>query len=401
VHAGVAAVTAEEPCVENLDNLDLLDIHSRLSDEERLVRSTVARFVDEQVLPVIAECFVAHRFPMELIPELGRLGMLGSTLREYGGPGLNEICYGLICEELERGDSALRSFVSVQSSLVMYPIFSFGSAAQKQRWLPSLATGEAIGCFGLTEAHGGSDPASMRSHAKRDGGDWILRGSKIWITNGSIADVALVWAKTDDGVRGFLVEKGTPGFSARDIMEKFSLRASVTSELFFDDVRVPDDMVLPGAVGMSAPLQCLNQARYGIAWGAVGAARACLAEALAFTASRRLFGRALAERQAVQLRLADIARRIGTAQLLALHLGRLKNEGRLHPVQVSLGKWNNVRMALETARECRELLGAGGISVEFQAIRHMLNMESVLTYEGTETIHQLVVGRQLTGLDAF
>lgn len=387
--------------MDALDKLDLLDIRSELNNEERLVQDTVARFVSDRVLPCIGECFAAHRFPIELVPELAQLGLLGATLGDFGGAGLNDVCYGLICQELERGDSGLRSFVSVQSSLVMYPIATFGSPEQKERWLPALAAGKAIGCFGLTESHGGSDPANMRTYAKRDGSDWLLRGSKTWITNGSIADIALIWARSDDGVRGFLVERGTPGLAAHDISNKFSLRASVTSELFCDEVRVPAGSALPQAVGLGAPLQCLTQARYGITWGAVGSAQACLGEALDFTASRELFGSRLAAKQAVQLKLADVARRISTAQLLALRLGRLKEQGRLRPTQVSLGKWNNVRMALEAARTCRELLGAGGIGVEFQAIRHMLNMESVLTYEGTETIHELVVGRELTGCDAF
>jgi len=387
--------------VKELNALDLLDVRASLSEDECLVQDTVARFVADRVLPIIGECFVEHRFPVDLIPEMGRLGLLGANLEGFGCANLNNVCYGLICQALEHGDSALRSFLSVQTSLVMYPILSYGSDLQKGRWLPALASGEAVGCFGLTESHGGSDPANMTTHAKRDGKDWILNGAKIWITNGTIADIAVIWAQTDHGVRGFLVEKDTPGYTAHEIKHKFSLRASVTSELFLDAVRLGDEHALPGVVGMRGPLSCLHQARFGIAWGAVGAAQACLAEALEFTASRQLFGQPLAATQAVQLRLADMARRISTAQLLALHLGRRKDLGELHPAQVSLGKWNNVRMALEVARACRELLGAAGISVEHNAIRHMLNLESVLTYEGTETIHQLVIGKELTGHSAF
>jgi glutaryl-CoA dehydrogenase len=387
--------------MKELNGLDLLDVRASLGDDECLVQDTVARFVSDRVLPIIGECFAEQRFPAELVPELGRLGLLGANLEGFGCANLNNVCYGLICQELERGDSALRSFLSVQTSLVMYPLLSYGSDIQKARWLPALASGEAIGCFGLTEAHGGSDPANMKTRAKRDGKDWILNGGKTWITNGSIADIAVVWAQSDDGVRGFLIEKNTPGYATHEIKNKFSLRASVTSELFLDSVRLSDEHALPGVLGMRGPLSCLHQARYGIAWGAIGAAQACLAEALEFAASRQLFGRPLAATQAAQLRFADMARQISAAQLLALHLGRRKDSDALHPAQVSLGKWNNVRMALEVARACRELLGAAGISVELCAIRHMLNLESVLTYEGTETIHQLVVGKALTGHSAF
>jgi len=384
-----------------LDKLDLLDVRAELSEEECLTQDTVARFVEQSVLPIIAECFTDGRFPAELVPDLARLGLLGANLEGHGCAGLNNICYGLICQELERGDSGLRSFVSVQSSLVMYPIATFGSEAQKAHWLPALASGKAVGCFGLTEPHGGSDPANMKTKARRDGDDWRLTGSKMWITNGSIADLSLVWAQTEDGIRGFLVETDAPGFATQEIHNKFSLRASVTSALFLDDVRVPAEAVLPGVVGMRGPLSCLSQARYGIVWGAVGAAQACLAEALDFTSTRELFGHPLTATQAVQIQLADMARQISTAQLLALHLGRRKDAGKLHPSQISLGKWNNVRMALQVARTGRELLGASGITTEFNAIRHMLNLETVLTYEGTETVHQLVVGKELTGLSAF
>jgi len=387
--------------MKKLNSMDLFDIRSQLSEEEVMVQDTVARFVDESVLPIIGECFEDGRFPSELVPQLAELGMLGSSIDGYGCAGLNSVSYGLICQELERGDSGLRSFASVQSSLVMYPIHAFGSEAQKERWLPPMARGEVIGCFGLTEPHGGSDPSNMKTRAKRDGNDWVINGSKMWITNGTIADVALVWATTDEGLRGFLVEKGTAGFDASDIEHKFSLRASVTSSLFLENVRVSEENMLPEALGLKGPLSCLTQARYGIAWGAIGAAQACLQELIDYTETRELFGRSLNHNQAIQIRLADMARRITTAQLLALQLGRLKDAGKLHPTQVSLAKWNNVRMALDIARDCRDMLGAAGISVEFSPVRHMLNLESVITYEGTETIHQLVVGKELTGISAF
>ncbi len=384
-----------------LDPLDLYDVRAELTDEERMVQDSVARFVDDRVLPVIQEAFEQHYFPRELIPQVAELGLLGSSIEGYDCAGLNSICYGLICQELERGDSGLRSFVSVQSSLVMYPIHAYGSDEQKETWLPAMARGEAIGCFGLTEPHGGSDPANMKTHAKRDGSDWILNGSKMWITNGNLADVAVVWAMTDEGVRGFLVEKDMPGFTAQEIENKFSLRASVTSALFLDNVRVPEANVLPGVTGLRGPLGCLTQARYGISWGVIGAAQACLREALAYAGERVLFDRPLSHNQAVQLRLADMARRITTAQLLSLRLGRLKDAGSMTPTQVSVAKWNNCRMALDIARDARDLLGGAGISAEHVPIRHMLNLESVITYEGTETVHQLVVGKELTGVNAF
>ncbi len=384
-----------------LDPLDLYDVRSELSDEEQMVQDTVARFVDEVALPLIPRAFDEHTFPMELVPQVAELGLFGSSIEGYDCAGLNSICYGLICQELERGDSGLRSFVSVQSSLVMYPIHAFGSEEQRQRWLPAMARGEAIGCFGLTEPHGGSDPGNMKTHARRDGDDWIINGAKMWITNGAIADVAVVWAQTDDGIRGFLVEKGTPGFEATVIERKFSLRASITSGLFFDDVRVPASAMLPGVKGLKGPLSCLTQARYGITWGVIGAAQACLREALDYTKSRELFGRPLDHTQTVQRRLADMARRITTAQLLSLQLGRLKERGAMTPSQVSVAKWNNVRMAIDVARDARDLLGGAGISTEYCPIRHMLNLESVITYEGTETVHELVVGQELTGTNAF
>ncbi|HUO82705.1 MAG TPA: acyl-CoA dehydrogenase family protein [Gammaproteobacteria bacterium] len=384
-----------------LNPLDLYGVRDQLSEDEQLVQDSVARFVDDKVLPIIGRAFEEHRFPKELIPDIAALGLLGSSLEGYGGGGMNSVSYGLICQELERGDSGLRSFVSVQSSLVMWPIHAYGSEAQKQRWLPALASAQAIGCFGLTEPHGGSDPANMKTVAKKDGKGWVLNGAKMWITNGSLADVAVVWARTPDGVRGFLVEKGMDGYTARDIERKFSLRASVTSELFLDNVRVPDENRLPGAEGLAAPLNCLTQARYGITWGVIGSAQACLAQILDYTGTRVLFDRPLSHNQLIQVRLADMARRITTAQLLSLRLGRLKDEGRMHPSQVSLAKWNNVRMALDIARDARDMLGGSGISAEYVPIRHMLNLESVITYEGTETVHQLVIGKELTGVNAF
>src|SRR5215472_7535140 len=384
-----------------MNPLDLYDVASSLTEEERMVQDSVGRLVDEKVLPLIQKCFEDHRFPKELVPELAALGLLGSSIKGYDCAGLNAISYGLICQELERGDSGIRSFVSVQSSLCMYPIYAFGSEAQKQKYLPRMARGEVIGCFGLTEPHGGSDPANMKTHAKKRGKDWVINGAKMWITNGAIADVCVLWAMTEEGIRGFLVDKGTPGFAAPEIERKFSLRASVTSALFFDNVVVPEENVLPGVVGLKGPLSCLTQARYGIAWGVIGAAVACLAQLLDYTKTRVLFGRPLAQNQAIQIRLAEMARRITTAQLLALQLGRLKDQGDMQPLHVSLAKWNNCRMALDVARDCRDMLGGSGISAEFAPIRHMLNLESVITYEGTETIHELTIGRELTGLNAF
>jgi glutaryl-CoA dehydrogenase len=384
-----------------LNPLDLYGVRAMLSEDEQMVQDSVARLVDAEVLPIIRRCFEEHRFPKELVPQLAALGLLGSSLEGYGCAGLNAVSYGLICQELERGDSGIRSFVSVQSSLCMYPIYAFGSDAQKEKYLPRMARGELIGCFGLTEPHGGSDPSNMKTHAKQVGSDWVINGAKMWITNGAIADLAIVWAQTADGIRGFIVEKGTKGFTAPEIENKFSLRASVTSALFFDHVTVPQENMLPAVVGLKGPLACLTQARYGITWGVIGAAQACLAELLDYTKTRVLFGRPLAQTQAVQLRLADMARRITTAQLLSLQLGRLKDQGAMTPAHVSLAKWNNCRMALDVARDCRDLLGGAGISAEFSPIRHMLNLESVITYEGTETIHELTIGRELTGLSAF
>lgn len=381
---------------------DLFDVRSLLNEEERAVQESVARFTNERVLPIIGDAFDQARFPDELVPEIASLGLLGATLpAEYGGGGLGAVSYGLICQELERGDSGLRSFVSVQSSLCMYPIYAYGSEEQRQQWLPAMARGELIGCFGLTEAHGGSDPASMKTRAVRDGSDWRISGSKMWITSGPVADLAIVWAQTEDGIQGFVVEKGMAGFTTQEIKHKMSLRASLTGALFFDDVRVPDSHRLPNVKGLKGPLGCLTQARYGISWGPIGAAIACLDEALGYAKERVLFGRPLAATQSAQIKLAEMARRITTAQLLALQLGRLKEAGQLQPQQVSLAKWNNCRMAIDIARECRDLLGGAGITTEHVAIRHALNLESVITYEGTETVHQLVIGRELTGINAF
>jgi glutaryl-CoA dehydrogenase len=384
-----------------LDPLDLYDIRSELSEEELMVKDTVGRFVDDQVIPVMREAFEKHEFPAHLVGEVAGLGLLGSSIEGYDCAGMNSVSYGLICQELERGDSGLRSFVSVQSSLVMYPIYTYGSDEQKDRWLPAMARGEAIGCFGLTEPHGGSDPSNMKTHAKRDGDDWLLNGSKMWITNATIADAAVVWARTDEGIKGFIVEKGMPGFEAQEIENKFSLRASVTGALFFDSVRVPKENVLPGVSSLKGPLSCLTQARYGITWGVIGAAQACLSEALNYAQDRVLFGRPISHTQTIQVRLADMARRITSAQLLSLRLGRLKDAGNLKPTQVSLAKWNNCRAAIDIARDARDILGGSGISAEYVPVRHMLNLESVITYEGTETVHQLVVGKELTGVNAF
>jgi len=381
---------------------DLYDVRSLLTEEECAVQDTVARFTDERVIPIIGDAFDQGRFPKELVGEIAELGLLGSSLPEkYGCAGLNAVSYGLICQELERGDSGIRSFVSVQSSLCMYPIYAYGSEEQRMRWLPDMAAGKVIGCFGLTEPHGGSDPANMKTNARRDGDDWVLNGSKMWITNGNLADIAIVWAQTEDGIQGFVVEKGMPGFAAQEIKHKMSLRASVTSALFFDNVRVPEANRLPNVKGLKGPLGCLTQARYGITWGPIGAAMACLTEVLDYTKERILFDRPVAATQSAQIKMAEMARRITLAQLLVVQLGRLKDAGKMQPAQVSLAKWNNCRMAIDIARECRDLLGGAGITTEHSAIRHALNLESVITYEGTETVHQLVIGRELTGINAF
>ena len=387
---------------KGLNPLDLYDVRGMLADDERMVQDSVGRFVDAAVLPIIQQHFENHTFPRELVKALAQLGLLGSSISGYGCAGLSGVAYGLICQELERGDSAVRSFVSVQSSLCMYPIHSFGSEVQRRKYLPAMASGDLIGCFGLTEAHGGSDPGNMKTHARRRGKDWVINGSKMWITNAPIADVAIVWAKTDEGIRGFVIERGTKGMATPEIERKFSLRASATGALFLEDVVVPEENMLPGsAVGLKAPLSCLTQARYGIAWGVIGAAQACLAQLLEYTKTRILFGRPLAANQAIQIRLAEMARKITTAQVLSLQLGRLKDADNMTPAQVSLAKWNNCRMALDIARDCRDMLGGAGISAEYVPIRHALNLESVITYEGTETIHQLTIGRELTGINAF
>ena len=385
-----------------LNPLDLYDVRASLSEEERMVQDSVARFVDDAVLPIIRSHFENHTFPRELVGELAGLGLLGSSLEGYGCAGMNAVSYGLICQELERGDSGLRSFVSVQSSLCMYPIYTYGSEEQKQHYLPRMATGAVIGAFGLTEPHGGSDPANMKTHAKRRGSDWVLNGAKMWITNSPIADVFVIWARTEEGIRGFLVDKGTKGLEAPEIEKKFSLRASVTGAIFLNDVVVSDSAMLPGTTcGIKAPLSCLTQARYGITWGVIGAAQACLKEVLEYSKTRILFNRPLAATQAIQIRLAEMARKITLGQLLSLQLGRLKDQGLMSPSHVSLAKWNNCRAAIEVARDARDILGGSGISAEYVPIRHALNLESVITYEGTETIHQLTIGRELTGINAF
>ena len=387
--------------MEKLDPQDLYAVNDLLSEEERMVRETTARFVDERALPLMAEAFENARFPTELVPEMAELGLFGSYFEGYGCAGLSGTAYGVICQELERGDSGLRSFVSVQTSLVMYPIYAFGSEEQKQRWLPDLAAGKAIGCFGLTEPHGGSDPGNMKTRAKKDGADWILNGSKMWITNGTLADVAVVWAQTDEGVRGFLVEKGMKGFEAPEVHHKMSLRASVTSALYFDNVRIPKENVLPGVASLRGPLSCLTQARYGITWGVIGAAIACYNEAREYVKDRTLFGRTLDHMQLTQARLAQMARGITNAQMLSWRLGQLKDQGKLHPTQVSLAKWNNTRMAIDVARDARDMLGGNGISDEFGVARHLVNLEVVNTYEGTNDIHALILGRAMTGIQAF
>lgn len=382
--------------------LALFDTDSLLDEEERAIRDTVRQFVDSKIKPELADWYEAGRIPArDLARELGGLGVLGMHLDGYGCAGTTATAYGLACLELEAGDSGLRSLVSVQGSLAMFALWKHGSEEQKQEWLPRMATGEAIGCFGLTEPDFGSNPAGMRTRARRDGDDWVLNGTKMWITNGSVADVAVVWAQTDDGVRGFVVPTGTPGFSAPEIKRKMSLRASVTSELVLDGVRLPASARLPEARGLSGPLSCLTEARFGIIFGALGAARDCLETTLAYAAEREIFDKPLAAFQLTQAKLADMTLELGKGMLLALHLGRLKDADRLRPEQVSLGKLNNVREAIAIARECRTILGAAGITLEYPLMRHANNLESVLTYEGTSEVHQLVIGQALTGQGAF
>ena len=394
----MTAVTASSAAIRPED---FLDIDHLLSDEERDIRDTVRAFVRDRVVPHVGDWFEEGTIPRELAPQLGKLGVLGMHLDGYGCAGASAVAYGLACLELEAGDSGVRSLVSVQGSLAMFAIHRWGSEEQKQEWLPRMAAGEAIGCFGLTEPDAGSDPGAMRTRARRDGDDWILHGQKMWITNGSVAEIAVVWAATDEGVRGFLVPKGTPGFTTQDIHKKLSLRASITSELLLDDVRLPASAMLPEATSLRGPLSCLNEARYGIVFGAAGAARACLEAALEYSKERIAFGRPIAATQIQQQKLAFMALEVNRATLLALHLGRLKDAGRLRPEHVSMGKLANVNAALDVARTARQVLGANGITLEYPVIRHMNNLESVVTYEGTADVHALVIGGALTGIQAF
>ena len=388
--------------MEKFRGVDYFDLEGLLSEDERMIRDTVRDWVESEFLPLVTDAHRQGTFPTELIPKLGEMGVFGATIQGYGCAGLNNVAYGLIMQELERGDSGLRSAASVQSGLVMHPIHAYGSEAQKERWLPELATGAKVGCFGLTEPDHGSDPGSMKTRALRKGDGFVLNGTKLWITNGSIADVAVVWAKEDDGeIYGYLVEKGTPGFSTLDIHGKFSMRASITSELAFQDCRIPLENKLPNVKGLRGPLGCLSQARYGIAWGAVGAAMACYDWALQYAQQRIQFGKPIASFQLVQQKLVWMVTEITKAQLLVLQLGRLKDAGKVRPQHVSMAKMNNVQIALDTARQARDILGAAGIVDEHPIIRHMLNLETVNTYEGTHDIHTLIVGRDITGLDAF
>ncbi len=392
---------------EKFQGVDFYDVESLLSEEERMVRDMVREWVDDKVMPIIQDAYIQRRFPTELIPEMAELGMLGANLpEEYGCAGLNNVAYGLIMQELERGDSGIRSFASVQGALVMYPIFTWGSEEQKREWLPELASGEKIGCFGLTEPDYGSNPGGMITTAKKTDNGWLLNGAKMWITNGSMADMAVVWAQTREigdrnGIRGFIVPSDAPGFTARDQKGKLSLLASDTSELVFEDVELPADALLPGSSGLRDPLGCLTQARYGIAWGTVGAAMACYHEALGYAGERVMFDGPIAGKQLQQARLADMITQITQGQLLALQLGRLKDRGEYTPAQVSMAKRANVNMACEIAREARRLLGANGILVEYSAMRHMANLESVYTYEGTHDMHTLILGMEVTGISAF
>jgi glutaryl-CoA dehydrogenase len=388
--------------MEKFRGVDYYGLEDLLAEDERMVRDAIRDWVEAEFLPIVAEHHRTGTFPVHLIPKLGELGVFGATLKGYGCAGLNHVAYGLIMQELERGDSGLRSCASVQSGLVMHPIYAYGSEAQKDRWLPALARGDAVGCFGLTEPDHGSDPGGMKTRARKQGDRYVLQGTKLWITNGSIADVAVVWAKQDDGeIYGYLVEKGTPGFSTLDIHGKFSMRASITSELAFQECAIPLANKLPGVQGLKGPLSCLSQARYGIAWGAVGAAMACYDWALQYAQERIQFGKPIGAFQLVQQKLVWMITEITKAQLLGLQLGRLKDAGRARPQQISMAKMNNVWMALETARMARDILGAAGIIDEHPVIRHMMNLETVKTYEGTHDIHTLIVGRDITGLDAF
>ncbi len=385
-----------------LDPLDYLDVDGLLDDEERAIRDTVRQFVRRRVLPEVGDWFEKGVFPREVFGELAKLGLLGMHLEGYGLPGASSVAYGIVCRELEAGDAGVRSAVSVQGSLAMYAVWRWGSEEQKERWLPAMHAGEAIGCFGLTEPDAGSDPGSMRTHARRDGSEWVLNGTKMWITNGTIADMAVVWARTDTGeIRGFIVEKGAKGFSAPEIHKKISLRASVTSELVLEDVRVPAEAMFPEVSTLRGPLSCLNEARYGIVWGAVGAARACFEAALDYARERIVFGKPISAYQLTQQKLAEMALEVNRGSLVALHLGRMKDAGTLRPEHVSLGKMGNVRGALEVCRSARSVLGANGVTLEYPVIRHMNNLESVLTYEGTHEVHTLVVGQALTGENAF
>jgi len=382
--------------------VDYLLIDSQLNEQEKMVRQTARQFVDERVIPQIRDCFRDGRFPKELIAEMGRLGFFGANLEGYGCAGMSNVEYGLIMQELERGDSGVRSFASVQGALVMYPIYAYGSEEQKQRWLPKLQSGEAIGCFGLTEPGFGSNPAGMLTKARRDGSDWILNGEKTWITNGSIADVAVVWARAEDGIRGFLVERGTPGFSSSELHGKLSMRASVTASLALSDCRVKECAMLPGARGLKGPLGCLSQARYGIGWGVIGAAMDCYETARSYSVLRKQFDdKPIASHQLVQEKLADMITEITKAQLLAMHCGRLKDDGKIEPWHISMLKRNNARMALDCARQARDLLGGNGIMDEYPIMRHLCNLETVKTYEGTDHIHTLVIGERVTGVSAY
>jgi glutaryl-CoA dehydrogenase len=382
--------------------VDYLLIDSQFSEQELLVRESARRFTDEKILPVIRECFRDGRFPRELIPEMGRLGFFGANLEGYGCAGMSNVEYGLVMQELERGDSGVRSFVSVQGALVMYPILTYGSEEQKQRWLPALQSGAAVGCFGLTEPGAGSNPGAMITRARRDGSDWILDGEKTWITNGSVADIAIVWAKTEDGLRGFLVERGAPGFTVSEIHGKLSMRASVTASLAFSGCRVPSTAMLPGAEGLKAALACLTQARFGIGWGVLGAAMDCYETARAYSVMRKQFaGRPIASHQLVQEKLAQMITEISKAQLLALHVGRLKDRGKADFAHISMLKRNNASMALDCARTARDLMGANGIMDEYPIMRHMCNLETVKTYEGTDHVHALVIGQRVTGIAAY